>query len=128
MPYCVLLDDRVSAVFNRPQSFPTAFLADEDPRLAEFTKYPEGLAGAIKGECQRRIFVVVDEIAQINLAATAAAGLLGEELPIYQSGLSWIKAMRAACAALIASGDTTFADDRNWPDPPGDVIALAKAY
>jgi hypothetical protein len=72
---------------------------------------------ARKSECRARIFAVVDQTAQMNLAAAAAAGALTEEqMTIYRSGLSWIHAMRAACA------------EETWPDLPPGVAALAARY
>lgn len=72
---------------------------------------------ARKADCRRRIFAVMDEAAQMNLAAAAAAGTLEEEqMAIYRAGLAWIHAMRAACA------------DGNWPEPPAEVVALASRF
>lgn len=72
---------------------------------------------ARKADCRARIFAVVDQTAQMNLAAAAAAGALTEEqMTVYRSGLSWIHAMRAACA------------EETWPDLPPGVAALAAQY
>lgn len=70
-----------------------------------------------KAECRMRIFAVCDEIAQINLAAAASAGLLdAAQMQTYRAGLTWIQAMRAACA------------DGNWPATPPDVMELAALF
>lgn len=70
-----------------------------------------------KAECRMRIFAVCDEIAQINLAAAASAGLLdAAQMQTYRAGLTWIQAMRAACA------------DGNWPETPPDVRELAALF
>ncbi len=76
-----------------------------------------GLA-ARKAECKARIFAVADDMAQINLAAAAAANLLPpDELAIYQAGLGWVAAMRAASAG---GGD--------WPEVPEGVAELAARF
>jgi hypothetical protein len=70
-----------------------------------------------KAECRARIFDVVDQTAQMNLAAAAAAGALSvEQMTVYRSGLAWIHAMRAAQT------------DGNWPDVPPGVAELAAAF
>jgi hypothetical protein len=72
---------------------------------------------ARKAECRTRIFAVVDQTAQMNLAAAAAAGVLSEaQMGVYRAGLSWIHAMRAAQV------------DGNWPDVPAGVQDLADAF
>lgn len=72
---------------------------------------------ARKAECRTRIFAVVDQTAQMNLAAAAAAGALTEaQMGVYRAGLSWIHAMRAAQV------------DGNWPDVPPGVQELADAF
>lgn len=75
------------------------------------------LAAAAKAECRRRIFEVVDQTAQMNLSAAAAAGVLtDEQLATYREGLRWIHSMRAAQA------------DQNWPDVPAGVAELAAEF
>lgn len=70
-----------------------------------------------KARCREKILAVVDETAQINLAAAAAAGALdAAQMAAYRQGLAWIHAMRAACA------------DGNWPEAPADVVSLASAF
>lgn len=74
-------------------------------------------SAARKAECRARIFAVVDQTAQMNLAAAAAAGALTEaQMGVYRVGLSWIHAMRAAQV------------DGNWPDVPAGVQELADAF
>lgn len=73
---------------------------------------------ARKAECKARIFAVADEMAQINLAAAAAAGLLNaDDLATYQAGLGWVASMRVACA----TGD-------DWPAVPAGVVELAARF
>lgn len=73
---------------------------------------------ARKAECRARIFAVADSIAQINLAAAAAAGALSaEQMATYRAGLAWVDAMRAACT----SGD-------DWPAVPAGVAELAAHF
>lgn len=83
----------------------------------------------IKAECQRRIYAVVDRIAQVNLAAAAAGGVLTtQQMTLYRSGLAWIASMRSVCATLIAASDRTFAEDRHWPEPSAEIITLANEF
>ena len=75
------------------------------------------LAAQRKAECRARIFAVVDQTAQMNLAAAAGAGSLDEaQMAVYRAGLAWIHGMRAAKA------------DGNWPDVPPGVAELAAAF
>lgn len=84
---------------------------------------------AIKMECQRRIYAVVDQIAQVNLAAAAAGGVLtAERMGVYRAGLAWIASMRAKCGDLIAASDQTFTEDSHWPAPAASIVALADAF
>jgi hypothetical protein len=79
-------------------------------------------------ECRRRIFAVVDEMAQINLAAAAGAGLLSEaQREAYISGLGWIQLMRGTWPALVEAG-ADLSDDANWPAVPAGAAALVAAF
>lgn len=97
---------------------------------------PAPTAVAIKAECGRRIFAVINETAQKNTAAAAAAGWPGEAdeaaraatQAAFVAGVQWIGAMRAVCATLIAAQDATFADSAHWPAPPPSVVALAARF
>lgn len=81
-----------------------------------------------KAECRRRIFAVVDEMAQINLAAAAGAGLLsGAQHGAYISGLGWIQLMRTTWPALVEAG-ADLSDDANWPAVPDGAAALVAAF
>lgn len=83
----------------------------------------------VKAECRRRIFTVVDEVAQINLAAAAAADRLEPaDLAIYGGGLDWVGGMRAACLPLIADPGLDPGDDANWPSVPEGVAALVAQF
>lgn len=86
-------------------------------------------AGGIKAACGLRIFDVVDQIAQINIAAAAAAGSLSEqEMTTYRAGLNWINEMRHACGALIADAAADWQDDAVWPALPDGVAELAARF
>ncbi|WP_193748203.1 hypothetical protein [Leisingera sp. ANG-M1] len=75
------------------------------------------LAAERKAECRARIFAVVDQTAQMNLAAAAGAGVLDDaQMATYRAGLAWIHAMRAAKT------------DGNWPDVPPGVAELAGEF
>lgn len=81
-----------------------------------------------RAECSRRIFAVCDGIAQINLAAAAAAGLLTtDQMNTYRTGLAWVNEMRATWPVL-AAGDGVIADDANWPAIPPGVAELAALF
>ncbi|KIC22431.1 hypothetical protein [Leisingera sp. ANG-Vp] len=77
----------------------------------------EDLALSRKAECRQRILAVIDETAQLNLLAAAAASALDDaQMATYRAGVAWIKAMREAQA------------DGNWPDVPPGVAELAVAF
>lgn len=79
-------------------------------------------------ECRRRIFAVVDEMAQINLAAAASAGLLSDvQRAAYISGLAWITQMRGTWPGLVDAG-ADLAEDANWPAVPDGAAALVAAF
>lgn len=81
-----------------------------------------------KAECRRRILAVVNETAQINLAAAVAADqLTPEQRTAYVAGLDWIMQMRAAWPGLVESG-ADLSDDTNWPAVPAGAAALASAF
>jgi len=80
-------------------------------------------ASAIKAECRALILSVVDETAQANLlAAVAVGGLTEAQLETFASGVAWIAAMRAECAARIGGGGGA------WPAVPTGVAELAAAF
>lgn len=81
-----------------------------------------------KVECRKRILAVVDETAQINLAAAAAGNMLtAAQMTVYQSGLMWIHQMRANCVTLSQNTDIITAD-ASWPAVPENVPELAAAF
>lgn len=89
---------------------------DPDPAVLAEMAAAEALA-ARKAECRARIVAVCDQIAQINLAAAAAAGALTpKDAETHRALLAWVDAMRAACA----TGD--------WPDVPAGVAELAAKF
>jgi len=84
---------------------------------------------AVSAECKRRIVVVASTNAQVNMAAARAAGMLSsDDETAFADGLQWIVSMRAACAALVAAEDRTYADDSHWPNCPSEVAALAAKF
>ena len=86
-------------------------------------------AGAIKEACRARIVAVADEMAQINLASAAGAGLLSAgDLAIYKAGLLWVTATRAACAEMIADPEADWLSDGGWPPVPEGVAELAARF
>lgn len=84
---------------------------------------------AVGDECKQRIFAVASTNAQVNMAAARASGVLSSaDETAFADGLQWIASMRAACAALIAAEDKTYADDSHWPACPSEVAALAAKF
>ncbi len=84
---------------------------------------------AVKTECRRRIFAVADEMAQINLAAAAAAGTLDDtQMQVYRQGLAWVSEMRAACQGLATDPQRNPGADGEWPPLPDGLAALAGQF
>lgn len=85
--------------------------------------------GEAKAACKVRIFNVADEIAQINLAAAAGAGLFTPaELLTYRTGLQWVEDMRQNCGTLALNHDMVISSDKSWPVVPAGVAELAERY
>lgn len=83
---------------------------------------------AARAECARRIGAVVNQTAQMNLAAAAAGGLLAPaDAATYRAGLAWIAAMRAVWRGVADTGRDP-AEDANWPAPPAAVIDLGRRF
>ena len=79
--------------------------------------------------CREKILAVVDETAQINLAAAAAAGALSaSDLATYQAGLAWIMGMRAAWPELANDLSKELHDSTHWPQPTQAIQELANAF
>lgn len=131
-------DDHTAAVILTEESGVVAASEVDTPELwtkvlaaspTAFRIPADELASMVKAECQRRIYAVVDQVAQVNLAAAAAGGVLtAEQMTVYRAGLAWIAAMRAACGTLIAASDQAFAEDRHWPTPEASIVTLADAF
>lgn len=84
---------------------------------------------AVKTECRRRILAVLDETAQMNLAADAAAGRLGRaDRSAHAASLGWRDAMRARAAELGAAAGADFTDDAAWPAPDARIAELAARF
>jgi hypothetical protein len=82
-----------------------------------------------KAECSRRIRIVVDEVAQINLAASAAAGALSSaQMTTYQNGVAWIAATRTVWKDLADDGRVSITKDSNWPTPSQEIIELGALF
>jgi hypothetical protein len=97
---------------------------------------PVDLAPAIKAEATRRIWAVINDNAQKNTSAAAAAGwpdepdeaARAEAQSAFVSGVQWVAAMRGICRALIDAQDVSFADDVHWPACPAPAAALAARF
>ena len=86
-------------------------------------------ASEVKAECARRIRDVASDVAQMNLASFAAAGLLTEaQKAAYAKCLCWVSAMRRASAELITSGEVDYQVDASWPVCPAGVAELVKLF
>lgn len=82
-----------------------------------------------RAECRQRILDVVDETAQINLAAAAAADLLtAEQSTTYVAGLQWIMSLRDTWQTLANDLNADIYDDANWPQPTQAMRDLADAF
>lgn len=82
-----------------------------------------------KEACGARIYAVVDLHAQNNLAADYAIGdLSADERAIYESGVRWIRQMRAAWSDLADETDVDLNDDKAWPEVPPGLVELAQRY
>ena len=89
----------------------------------------EQRAETIKAECRRRIFAVADDMAQINLAAAAAAGALDDvQMRVYRSGLAWVAEMRGTCRVLMADPERNPGADAEWPGLPDGLVGLAGQF
>jgi hypothetical protein len=116
------------------QKYSNNVLVDMTPEeIAALTPTPEQILenrqASAKAECRRRILDLVDETAQINLAAAAGAEVLtAEQLTVYRTGLSWIMSLRATWPTLAADADADIYDDANWPQPTQAMRDLAEAF
>jgi hypothetical protein len=108
-----------------------AWMLDWSQRAKTETELAADLAARLdegKAECRRRIFAVVDEMAQINLVAAASTGLLSEaQRASYIAGLGWITQMRGTWPGLVEAG-ADLSDDANWPAVPDGAAALVAAF
>lgn len=87
------------------------------------------LMARIAGECQRRIYAVASQNCQMNMTAWIASGQADDaDKAAFNAALGWVRAMRAACARLLAAGESAFADDRCWPACPATVSTLAARF
>ena len=94
------------------------------------------LAGFAKAECGKRISAVADQFCQLNLTASASAGLLTkEQMATYKKGLAWVTQMRANVATLVAGDDgmkhyriRVIENDQSWPKVPEGVQELADLF
>lgn len=91
-----------------------------------YTSPAAALAAGAKAECTRRIFAHLSDATQKNITAYAAdLALTGTLSSDQQADVAtarairlWINGpagMQAACRALIAAGDATYAQDSHWP-------------
>lgn len=80
-------------------------------------------------QCRKRIMAVVDQTAQANMTAFAAAGLFTpEQREVYKAGLLWVAQMRGAWRGLANDRRKSIEADQNWPSPPPDLVELVKQF
>lgn len=105
-------------------------LVDMTPEeIAEATPTLSDRQEWARAECSRRILDLVDETAQINLAAAAGADTLtAEQLTVYKEGLAWIMSLRATWPTLANDLNADLYDDANWPQPTQAMRDLAAAF
>ena len=83
----------------------------------------------VKSECQRRIYAIASQNAQMNMTAYVASGLASNaDKTAFAHSLEWVAAMRAASAGLIEDEDVTFGSDSHWPACPADVVELTTRF
>lgn len=83
---------------------------------------------AAKAECRRRILAVASETAQMNMAASAAAGLMSDDdVEAFRDWCTWRSAMINRARSL-AGGDAPIEDDGTWPVIPKNAAALAAYF
>ena len=81
-----------------------------------------------KAECARRIYAVASQVAQMNMASVAAAGVMtADDMTAYRAGLAWIASMRAAWVVICDKASDPL-DDASWPAVPNGVAALAARF
>ena len=86
-------------------------------------------AGNVKAECQRRILTIASQNAQNNMGLYMGSGAATDaDKAAIVAWLTWVAAMRAACSALIATSDLTFALDSHWPACPPDVVTFSTRF
>ena len=116
------------------QKIVNGVLVDMTPEeIAALTPTPEEVLAnrqsQARAECRRRILDLVDETAQINLAAAAGADTLtADQLTVYKAGLAWIMSLRSTWPTLAADADADIYDDANWPQPTQAMRDLAGAF
>ena len=117
----------VIGVFANPQPGSSTEIDDDDPRLATWRAVE--IAPRVAAECQRRIYAIASQNCQMNMTAWIASGKASAaDRLAFDAALGWVQSMRAACAALIAGGDPSFADDARWPTCPAAAAALAARF
>lgn len=96
------------------------------------------LVASVKSECARRIYATASQATQTNIAAAVgvisgrtASDRSNDEKTILadaETAITWVAAMRANVAVLVADPNLDRTDDGNWPVTPHEVIALAALF
>ena len=103
-------------------------MAGEFGAIADYVAPPFNSA-PVKSECQRRIYAIASQNAQMNMTAYVASGLASNaDKTAFTHSLEWVAAMRAASAGLIEDEDVTFGSDSHWPACPADVVELTTRF
>lgn len=97
--------------------------------VSELEDVPPPSPEEIGSEVQNRIFARASQNTQMNMSAARAAGIMGAgDQAAFVEALTWVAQMRATGAALAASQDPTFRDDKHWPEPSAAALALVAKY
>jgi hypothetical protein len=84
---------------------------------------------AVKAECSRRIYAILDVPTVSNVQGAALAGELDPgEMGVFRAGRAWVDAMLATCRAMAVDPGADYAADATWPPVPPGVADLAARF
>ena len=128
-------DGKITQWLDQTQTEPTQEEIDAEVARIEAEQEDD----PYKAECRRRILMVADYPAQVNIAAAAtdwatqeAQGTISAEnttnLAAFRDMREWIDDMRAASDSLARAKDPTYFEDRHGPAAPASVPPLVAKY
>lgn len=96
------------------------------------------LPAAVSNECRRRIYSVMSQETQMNVAAMAAlisskaaSARSAEEKAILaglEAAIGWVSGMRAAAKVLAADPNADFKDATGWPECPELAVQVIDQF